>query len=78
MCPRHGTEIDGFAVFAIPQRAISLIISKAVLHADNNPDIYCQLTLGSAEGAEVKVQDDVFVNSPKIRENNTKAQCDEK
>jgi hypothetical protein len=73
MCPRHGTEIDGFAIFAISQRAISLIISKAVLHTDDNPDIYCQLTLESAEGAEVKCRMNVFVNSPKIRENNTKA-----
>lgn len=55
MCPRHSAEIDGFAVFAISQRAISLIISEAILHTNDNPDIYCQLALARAEGAEAKV-----------------------
>ena len=58
MCSRHRAKVNGVCVFAISKCAIALIISKAVLDANDNPDRSCQLTIGEEKNLEDEGQYD--------------------
>lgn len=38
MSARHCSQVDWFSIFAIPQLTIALVVSKAVLDSDNDPE----------------------------------------
>ena len=66
MLSRHRTQVNGVSVFAISQCAVALVISEAVLHANDDPGDDCQLTVGWAERLGGEVQDDRWVTHQRL------------
>jgi hypothetical protein len=71
---RHGAQVNRLSVFAISQCAISLVITKTVFHANDNPDALLSAHHWKRREAGKWIAGQRSFDLPEISENNTKSQ----